>query len=143
MEIVNFTPVPALIGGALLGLAAALLWWLNGRLAGVSSILGQTLSTTETELHWRVAFLAGLLVAGIGAALLVPRTVHFELDAGYGQLVLAGMLVGYGTQLGSGCTSGHGVCGIPRLSKRSIVATLVFMAAGFLAVLRLRLGGGL
>ncbi len=143
MEIVNFTPVPALIGGALLGLAAALLWWLNGRLAGVSSILGQTLSTTETELHWRVAFLAGLLVAGIGAALLVPRTVHFELDAGYGQLVLAGMLVGYGTQLGSGCTSGHGVCGIPRLSKRSIVATLVFMAAGFLAVLGLRLGGGL
>ncbi len=143
MEIANFTPVPALIGGALIGLAAALSWWLNGRLAGVSNIVGQTMSTTESELDWRIAFLAGLLLAGVSTALFVPAAVHFELNAGYGQLVLAGLLVGYGTQLGSGCTSGHGVCGISRLSVRSIVATLVFMATGVLAVLALRLGGWL
>ncbi|HEU5283222.1 MAG TPA: YeeE/YedE family protein [Burkholderiales bacterium] len=143
MTIVNFTPWSALIGGVLIGLAAALMWWLLGRVAGVSNILGQTFSSAESELNWRLAFLAGLVLAGVGAKLLTPDAVQFSLPAGYGQLIVAGLLVGFGTQLGSGCTSGHGVCGMSRLSPRSIVATLVFMAAGALAVLGLRLGGAL
>jgi uncharacterized membrane protein YedE/YeeE len=143
MTIVNFTPLPALLGGILIGLSAALLWWLLGRVAGVSTILGQTFSTAEGELNWRLMFIAGLLLAGIGAQWLVPDAVHFALSAGYGQLIIAGLLVGFGTQMGSGCTSGHGVCGMSRLSPRSIVATLLFMGAGVLAVLFLRLGGAL
>ena len=143
MTIVNFTPLPALIGGALIGLAAASLWWLLGRVAGVSTILGQTFSTAEGELNWRLAFIVGLLLAGVGAKLFVPDAVQFSLQAGYGRLIVAGLLVGFGTQLGGGCTSGHGVCGISRISPRSIVATLLFMAAGVVAVLGLRLGGAL
>jgi len=141
MTIANFTPVPALIGGLIIGLAAALLWWLLGRLAGVSNILGQTFATVEGELSWRLAFLGGLVAAGLGAVLFVPQSVQFHLPAGYGQLMIAGLLVGFGTQLGGGCTSGHGVCGISRLAPRSIMATLAFMAAGALAVLGLRVGG--
>ena len=143
MTIVNFTPWSALIGGVLIGLAGALMWWLLGRVAGVSNILGQTFSSAEGELNWRLAFLAGLVLAGVGAKLLAPDAVQFSLPAGYGQLIVAGLLVGFGTQLGSGCTSGHGVCGMSRLSPRSIVATVVFIAAGALAVLGLRLGGAL
>jgi uncharacterized membrane protein YedE/YeeE len=143
MTIVNFTPFSALIGGVLIGLAAALMWWLLGRVAGVSNILGQTFSTAEGELGWRLAFVAGLVLAGVGAKLFAPDAVHFSLPAGYGQLTAAGLLVGFGTQLGSGCTSGHGVCGMSRLSPRSMVATLAFMAAGAVAVLGLRLGGAL
>ena len=118
MTIVNFTPLPALLGGVLIGLAAALMWWLLGRVAGVSTILGQTFSTAEGELNWRLAFIGGLLLAGIGAQWLVPDAVHFELPAGYGQLIAAGLLVGFGTQMSAGCTSGHGVCGMSRLSPR-------------------------
>jgi len=143
MTIVNFTPLSALLGGILIGLAAAVMWWLLGRVAGVSTILGQPFSTADGELNWRLAFIAGLLLAGIGAKLLLPDAVHFALSAGYGQLIVAGLLVGFGTQLGGGCTSGHGVCGISRLSPRSIVATLLFMGAGALAVLAVRTGGGL
>ena len=143
MTIVNFTPLPALLGGVLIGLAAALMWWLLGRVAGVSTILGQTFSTAEGELNWRLAFIGGLLLAGIGAQWLVPGAVHFALSAGYGQLIAAGLLVGFGTQMGAGCTSGHGVCGMSRLSPRSIVASLLFMGAGVFAVLGLRLGGAL
>jgi hypothetical protein len=143
MTIVNFTPFSALLGGVLIGLAAALMWWLLGRVAGVSNILGQAFSSDERELNWRLAFIAGLVLAGLGAKLFVPGAVHFSLPAGYGQLIVAGLLVGFGTQLGGGCTSGHGVCGMSRLSPRSIVATLVFMAAGALAVLGLRVAGAL
>jgi uncharacterized membrane protein YedE/YeeE len=143
MTIVNFTPFSALLGGVLIGLAAALIWWLLGRVAGVSNILGQALGGAAGDLNWRLAFIAGLVLAGLGAKLLVPDAVHFSLPAGYGQLIVAGLLVGFGTQLGGGCTSGHGVCGMSRLSPRSIVATLVFMAAGALAVLGLRLAGAL
>jgi hypothetical protein len=143
MTIVNFTPWSALIGGLLIGLAAALMWALLGRIAGVSTILGQTLASDAGELNWRVAFLGGLVAAGLAAMLLLPAAVKFELSAGYGQVALAGLLVGYGTQLSSGCTSGHGVCGIGRLSPRSIVATLCFMATGMLTVLALRTGGWL
>jgi uncharacterized membrane protein YedE/YeeE len=135
MSIVNFTPLSALIGGALIGLAAALLWWTLGRIAGVSSILGNVVAEPGADSAWRIAFLAGLLVAGLGTVLLVPEAVHFDLKAGAGQLLIAGLLVGFGTQMGGGCTSGHGVCGIGRLSLRSIVATLCFMSGGILTVL--------
>lgn len=135
MSIVNFTPLPALVGGALVGLAAALLWWMLGRIAGVSSILGNVVTEPGADSAWRIAFLAGLLVAGLGAVMLVPAVVHFDLKAGAGQLLIAGLLVGFGTQMGGGCTSGHGVCGIGRLSVRSVVATVCFMASGMLTVL--------
>ena len=134
MSIVNFTPVSALIGGALIGLAAALLWWMLGRIAGVSNILGSVVTEPGDDSAWRLAFLAGLLLAGLSAMLLFPGAVHFDLKAGPGQLLIAGLLVGFGTQMGGGCTSGHGVCGIGRLSVRSIAATLCFMASGMLTV---------
>lgn len=138
MTFVNFTPISALIGGMLIGFAAAGLWWLFGRIAGVSSILGSAIFARGEDNGWRWAFLAGLLVAGIGAMLLVPNAVQFQLDAGYGSVIAAGLLVGIGTQLGSGCTSGHGVCGVSRLSPRSLIATGVFVAAGFTAVFVIR-----
>lgn len=134
MNIVDFTPLSALIGGAMIGLAAAGLWWLIGRIAGVSNILGAAVASRGEDNGWRFAFLAGLFTAGLAAILLFPGSVHFRLEAGYGQVLLAGLLVGLGTQLGSGCTSGHGVCGVSRLSLRSIVATLLFMAAGIAVV---------
>jgi hypothetical protein len=134
MTIVGFTPVSALLGGALIGLAAALLWWLLGRVAGISNIIGGVVVAPRDENGWRVAFLGGLLLAGLAAVVLVPGAVHFELEAGAVQLAAAGLLVGFGTQLGSGCTSGHGVCGIGRLSVRSIVATVCFMSTGMLTV---------
>jgi len=134
MSIVNFTPLSALIGGALIGLAAALLWLTLGRIAGVSTILGGALTERGPDTGWRVAFVAGLLTAGLGAVLFFPEAVHLDLAAGVGQLLVAGLLVGFGTQMGSGCTSGHGVCGIGRLSARSIVATLCFMVSGMLTV---------
>ena len=134
MTIVNFTPWSALAGGALVGLAAAGMWWLYGRLAGVSSVLGMAITSRGEELAWRAAFITGLFLAGLAAVVLLPGEVHFRLDAGYGQVLLAGALVGLGTQMGSGCTSGHGVCGVSRLSLRSIAATLLFMAAGMVTV---------
>ena len=134
MHIVNFTPLSALVGGALIGLAAALLWLTLGRIAGVSTILGGALTERGPDSGWRFAFLAGLLAAGLGAVLFFPEAVHLELAGGGGQLLVAGLLVGFGTQMGSGCTSGHGVCGIGRLSIRSIAATLCFMVSGMLTV---------
>ena len=134
MTIVNFTPWPALAGGALIGLAAAGMWWLLGRLAGVSGILGTAMISRGEDFAWRAAFIAGLFLAGVAAVFVFPDEVQFNLEAGYGQVVLAGALVGLGTQMGSGCTSGHGVCGVSRLSTRSIAATLLFMAAGMVTV---------
>lgn len=134
MTIVNFTPWSALIGGALIGLAAAGMWWLLGRLAGVSSILGTVMFSRGEDFAWRAAFIAGLFLAGLAALVLLPGEVQFNLEAGYGRVLLAGALVGLGTQMGSGCTSGHGVCGVSRLSPRSIAGTLLFMAAGMVTV---------
>jgi len=134
VTIVNFTPWSALIGGALIGLAAAGMWWLLGRLAGVSSILGTAIISRGEDFGWRAAFIAGLFLAGLAAVVLFPGEVQFNLEAGYGQVLLAGALVGLGTQMGSGCTSGHGVCGVSRLSPRSIAGTLLFMAAGMVTV---------
>jgi len=128
-----FTPWSALLGGALLGAAAALLVLLNGRIAGISGILGGLLRPFKGDMAWRAAFLLGLIGAPLAygrfAAVPVPR-----IDAGFGALVLAGLLVGVGTRYGAGCTSGHGVCGLARLSPRSLAATLAFMGAGFATV---------
>jgi len=134
MTIGDFTPWSALAGGALIGLAAAGMWWLLGRLAGVSSILGTAIISRGEDFAWRAAFIAGLFLAGLAAVVLFPGDVQFKLEAGYGQALLAGALVGLGTQMGSGCTSGHGVCGVSRLSPRSVAGTLLFMAAGMVTV---------
>lgn len=137
MSIAEFSPWPALAGGALIGLAAALTWWGLGRIAGVSNILGQLLVFQRGHWAWRLAFVAGLLGTGAAAKALLGDALPFQLEGGAGRMILAGLLVGVGTQLGSGCTSGHGVCGIGRLSPRSLVATLCFMASGMAAVLAL------
>ena len=129
----HFTPVQALAGGVMIGLAAAALLLLNGRIAGISGILGGLLRPVKNDIAWRVAFLAGLLLAPIGYALVAPLPVA-QVDSGTATLLIAGLLVGLGTRYGSGCTSGHGVCGLSRGSPRSLVATLSFMVAGFATV---------
>jgi uncharacterized protein len=128
-----FTPWPALAGGALIGIAAAMFVLLNGRIAGISGVLGGLLKPVRGDVGWRLAFVLGLTGAPLVYAFFasLPR---LRIDAGYPALVLAGLLVGVGTRLGSGCTSGHGVCGISRLSPRSLAATAAFMAAGFVTV---------
>jgi uncharacterized protein len=129
VTIEGFTPVSALVGGALIGLAATVLYAMTGRIAGISGIAGGLLrSGAGVDAAWRLVFLAGLIV-GAGAVGLAGGAPPLRIDAAWPALILGGLLVGYGTQLGSGCTSGHGVCGIARFSPRSIAATLVFMAA--------------
>lgn len=129
----NFTPWTSLAGGAVLGLSAALFVLLNGRIAGISGVLGGLLRPRAGDLAWRVAFVGGLLVAPLVFGLFMELPT-MQVAAEAPLLVVAGLLVGVGTRLGSGCTSGHGVCGISRLSPRSIVATLSFMTSGFLTV---------
>ncbi|MGC3985771.1 MAG: YeeE/YedE family protein [Pseudorhodoferax sp.] len=128
-----FTPYAALAGGILIGLAAAIFVLCNGRVAGISGILGGLLRPSAGGAEWRLAFLVGLLASPLVYALAadLPRP---RIDAGWGALVAAGLLVGLGTRYGAGCTSGHGVCGLSRLSPRSLVATLAFMGAGFATV---------
>ena len=133
----QFTPGAALTGGLLIGLAAASFLLLNGRIAGISGILGGLLVPARRDILWRVAFLAGL-VGPPSLWLLFSELPPIQVDAGYPALILAGLLVGIGTRYGSGCTSGHGVCGLSRLSPRSLVATLSFMATGFLTVFVIR-----
>jgi uncharacterized protein len=132
-----FTPWYALAGGALIGGAAALLVLLNGRIAGISGVLGGLLKPTRGDTAWRLAFVVGLLVAPVLYALFFGAP-QVTIDAGHGALVAAGLLVGVGTRYGAGCTSGHGVCGLSRLSLRSLAATLGFMGAGFATVFVLR-----
>jgi len=132
-----FTPASALAGGALIGVAAALLVLLNGRIAGISGIVGGLLAPVRGDTAWRMAFVAGLLVAPAVHGLAAGR-LQTHIDSSYGALALAGLLVGIGTRYGAGCTSGHGVCGLSRLSPRSLVATLCFMGAGFATVFVLR-----
>lgn len=128
----EFSPVTSLLGGALIGLAAVLLLKLNGRIAGVSGIVNTALTTQQGDRLWQVLFIIGLVVGGMiyqaasGSALVTRE--EFPLAT----LVFAGLLVGFGTRVGSGCTSGHGVCGIARLSPRSFIATIAFVAAGIL-----------
>jgi uncharacterized membrane protein YedE/YeeE len=133
----HFTPWPALAGGLLIGFAAAAFVLVNGRIAGISGILGGLLRPVRGDVAWRIAFLAGLVAAPLAYALLAPLPV-VRIDADTGTLAAAGLLVGLGTRYGSGCTSGHGVCGLARLSPRSLVATVSFMAAGFATVFVLR-----
>lgn len=134
---IHFTPWTALAGGLLIGLAAAVLVLFNGRIAGVSGILGGLLRPAPGDVGWRVAFLAGLAGAPLAYGLFAALP-EVRIDAGAGTLVAAGLLVGLGTRYGSGCTSGHGVCGVSRLSPRSLVATAAFMATGFATVFVLR-----
>lgn len=128
----TFSPWTALAGGALLGLAATLLLALLGRIAGISGIVGGLVvpPSARAEVVWRALFVAGLLVGGLVALFAMPSTMTLDGGPGITVAVIAGLLVGVGTRLGSGCTSGHGVCGISRLSPRSIVATMTFMGAG-------------
>ena len=128
-----FTPSASLAGGVLIGLAAALLVLLNGRIAGISGVLGGLLWPVRGDVSWRVAFVLGLVAAPAFCASF-NATPQLRIDAGWPALVLAGILVGVGTRYGAGCTSGHGVCGLSRLSPRSLAATAAFMGAGFVTV---------
>lgn len=132
-----FTPWSAVIGGAIIGVAVALLVLANGRIAGISGIAGGLLRPSTGDVAWRVSFVVGL-VAAPAAYAIVATLPPINVEASYPTLVLAGLLVGVGTRYGAGCTSGHAVCGVSRLSPRSIVATLAFMAAGFLTVFVVR-----
>ncbi len=136
----NFTPWASLSGGILLGVASALFILVNGRVLGISGILGGLLPPKRGDAGWRLALLLGMLAAPLLYSLLAPAGFVRAptIDAGYATIVIAGLLVGLGTRYGSGCTSGHGVCGLSRLSPRSLVATLAFMGAGFAMVFVLR-----
>jgi uncharacterized protein len=127
----EFTPIASTIGGVLIGLAAAFLLAYKGRIAGISGILGGFLESAEDR-GWRGLFLLGMLLGGFGLVAFMPAAVPGAALDSLPVLILAGLLVGFGTRLGGGCTSGHGVCGISRLSPRSIVATLLFMGAAIL-----------
>ena len=141
VDFAHFTPGLSLAGGLIIGAAAAVLVLFNGRIAGISGILGGLLGGLSGGLSgglggdalWRVTFLAGMIVAPVIAAM-VGQPLVADIEASWGAVLVAGFLVGIGTRYASGCTSGHGVCGISRGSIRSLVATLTFMAAGFLTV---------
>lgn len=132
------TWILAVAGGAMIGIASAFLLLTHGRIAGISSIAGSLLQATTRDRGWRIAFLVGMTSAGILAGLVAPSTIGPPVRA-LPLVIVAGLLVGYGTRLGSGCTSGHGVCGMSRLSMRSIVAVLTFMTTG--AVTAMLVGG--
>jgi uncharacterized membrane protein YedE/YeeE len=142
----QFTPVSATLGGLLLGIASSLLFVANGRILGISGIVGRIPLTTGSERSWRLAFLAGLLTGGVAILVVNRSALAFAGEQTVLTAAVAGVLVGFGTRLGNGCTSGHGLCGVARLSRRSITATLVFMATGALTVFVVRhvlkLGGG-
>lgn len=132
-----FTPLAALTGGLLIGLAAALLIIINGRIAGINGILGGLLKPHTGDIVWRFAFIAGLIAAPVIYAMVFTLPA-ISIEADTPALIISGLLVGLGARYGSGCTSGHGVCGISRLSPRSMIATLVFMVAGFMTVYLVR-----
>lgn len=130
----SFTPIASTIGGILIGIAAAGLLMFHGRIAGISGIAGGIFRREDGDTEWRVMFLVGLFAAGVVWHYFRPMDYRFEIDRSTLALVIAGLTVGLGTQLGSGCTSGHGVCGIGRLSKRSTVATVSFMVTAAITV---------
>jgi uncharacterized membrane protein YedE/YeeE len=136
----HFTPWASLGGGVLLGIASAMMVLLSGRILGISGILGGLLAPRTGDMGWRLAFLLGMGAAPMVFVALMPPELlpPVRIDASEPVIALAGVLVGLGTRYGSGCTSGHGVCGLSRLSPRSLVATLGFMAAGFATVYLLR-----
>lgn len=130
----NFTPVSAAIGGVLIGLSAVLLMFSTGRTAGISGIFGGLLNMQGDDKGWRIAFIAGLILAPMIAGLVGYGMAPPSLPASWAVIVAGGLLVGFGTRLGGGCTSGHGICGIGQLSPRSIVATIVFMVTAVATV---------
>lgn len=126
----NFTPLASLIGGILIGLAASMMLLFNGKIAGISGIVAGLLRPARDETLWRALFVTGLITGGLVLRFIHPAAYAFTISRTTAALVAAGLLVGFGTRLGNGCTSGHGVCGISRLSARSIAATMVFIATG-------------
>ena len=130
----NFTPIPSLVGGMLIGLSASAMLLLDGKIAGISGILAGVLKPIAGDTLWRICFLAGLLTGGMLLRILLPTAFDFGIIRPLPMLTIAGLLVGFGTRLGSGCTSGHGVCGVSRLSARSLVATATFIFTGALTV---------
>lgn len=134
----NFTPYSALLGGSLIGLSAAILLLFNGRIAGISSIMNGVFKSPKHEVSWRSAFLAGLILGALLFQWIAPDFITPRQGYPLGLVAIGGFLVGVGTRLGSGCTSGHGICGIANLSLRSIYATLSFMATGFITVFLIR-----
>ncbi len=130
----NFTPVSAFLGGSLIGLSAILLLLYNGRTAGISGIMNGVFLSPGHEQRWRLAFLLGLILGAFIFQQIVPDFIQFRSDYPLALVAIGGFLVGVGTRLSSGCTSGHGICGIANLSRRSIIATLCFMASGFITV---------
>ena len=139
----NFTPVSALIGGGMIGLSAVILMAFNGRIAGISGVFSGIAFAPRGDKLWRILFVVGLVIAPLIYQVISGRAPAFNLDANTPLIIVGGLLVGFGTRLGSGCTSGHGICGISRLSPRSIVSVLIFMAAGVLTVIAAKavLGG--
>ncbi len=139
----NFTPLSGLLGGALVGLATTVLMMLTGRLAGVSGILGGLLQARPADAPWRIAFIAGLIAAPLLAALAGAPLPRPAMTSSLALLSAGGLLVGFGSRMGNGCTSGHGVCGFARLSARSIAATIIFMitAVATVAIVRHGFGG--
>jgi uncharacterized protein len=137
-----FDPISALFGGALIGLASALLMLLTGRIAGISGILGGALTLAASDKVWRLAFIAGLIAAPFASGFFGRPLPEPQMPASWLLIAVAGLLVGFGARLGGGCTSGHGVCGIARLSARSIAATAIFMACAFVTVAIVRHGLG-
>lgn len=136
MVIENFTPLPALIGGGLIGSAAALLMLFNGKIAGISGITKGILGECPTpqERFWRVAFIAGLILGGAGMVFVMPTLTAQPLQLNPAQMAIGGLLVGLGTAMGNGCTSGHGICGLARRSPRSLGSVITFMAVGFVVM---------
>ena len=133
----SFTPWSSLAGGVLIGIAAAMFVLLNGRIAGISGVLGGLLRPLSGDVGWRLAFVGGLVAAPLVWLVFGPWPAP-RIDAGWPSLVVAGLLVGLGTRYGAGCTSGHGVCGLSRFSPRSLAATVAFMASGFVTVFAVR-----
>ena len=131
--------VNAIIGGALIGLSASLLLVINGHVAGISAIMATFLRPAGRELRWRSAFMAGLLAGGIALVIMRPEVIQVAQGRSLYELIGAGVVVGFGVRMGNGCTSGHGVCGISRFSKRSLVATLSFLATGFITATAIHL----
>ena len=130
----NFTPFASLVGGTLIGVSASAMLLLMGRIAGISGIVGGVVSREKDDVLWRIAFIAGLIIGGLVLKVVAPHLLQVDIVRSAGALVAAGFMVGFGARLGNGCTSGHGVCGIGRLSPRSIVATIIFIVAGAAAV---------
>jgi len=135
---VDFTPIPALLGGLILGIAAVLFVVLHGRILGISGIVSGLLHPQKDDYLWRLALVFGLLTAPFWAMVLFEVALYPVIDASWPGLIVAGLLVGFGSTYGSGCTSGHGICGLSRLSPRSLVATVTFMLSGFLVVYIIR-----